>query len=59
MFWGYYWTIAAIAFFILTSDGRTRGKPLLIFSGALLMPFILPVIPIIGVVIWLLAKNKK
>lgn len=54
MFVAYYVVVFLFTFWAVSTHAMTRGKPALSLVSAAVMPFTLPLIPVIGIGFWLL-----
>jgi hypothetical protein len=52
MLFAYYFVVAGIAFWAISNHDKTRGRPFLSLIGAMFVPFILPLMAIIGGSFW-------
>jgi hypothetical protein len=50
MFFAYYVLVALFTFWAVSTHAATRGKPLVALLSAMVMPFALPLIPVVGLV---------
>src|SRR5690606_7123650 len=58
MFFAYYIVVALFTFWAVSSHSATRGKPFVALFSAAVMPFALPLIPLLGIGWWLLSKLR-
>lgn len=59
MLLAYYIVVAVIAFWAISTHDQTRGRPFLSLFGAMLVPLLLPLIPIVGGAFWACTHMKQ